>query len=313
MSASCAHLRFTRKVVVLVLCAFGMFAAEASFGKQTVTPAIQQQLELPEHKIDIGIAALTFAKEIYPDLDIQSYSRRIDVIAGKARRLANGTQDPETRIRVLNTVLYLTEGFHYDHSSDAQNKQETLFLNGILDTKQGVCYSMSLLYMAVAQRLGYPVYPVAAPDHIFVRYVAPTFTKQNIEATSGGKYFTDVSYIEDFSVSQRGLKSGSYLRTLTYREFLGHMLAANAVALGRKGKAIRAIAYLRKAIELDPRFADYYDNLRIAHTTVSAAVDDVDRAVFHWEKAEYYAKKAKELGFVDPSRIAIGKATRGKK
>ena len=54
-------------------------------GNKPFPPAIQQQLQLPKDKIDIGLAALSFAKECYPGLDIAASSKHIDVIAGKAR------------------------------------------------------------------------------------------------------------------------------------------------------------------------------------------------------------------------------------
>ena len=256
-------------LLLLMPGVFGLFDAALASGNQAIPPSIQQQLNLPKDQIDLGIAALTFAKEFYPDLDVATYSKRIDLIADKARQLSQGTEDPETRIRILNTVIHQMEGFHYDHSPFARSRQDYYFLNGILDTKQGICYSLPLLYIAVAQRLGYPLYPVLAPDHIFVRYVDPNFMEQNIETTSGGKYFPDQYYIEAFAVSQRGLKSGSYLRTLTYRQFLGHMLAASAVFHGRNGESLKAIVYLEKAAQLDPQFADHYDNLRIIYTAMS--------------------------------------------
>jgi hypothetical protein len=72
-------------------------------------------------------------------------------------------------------------------------------------------------YVAVAQRLGWPVYPVSVPDHSFVRYVDPALKDQNIETTSNGGYVPDGIYVKDFVVSEKGRKSGAYFRTLTYR------------------------------------------------------------------------------------------------
>ena len=296
--------------VALILCIVGLFNIATAADPQAFPSAIQKQLKLPEDKIDIGLAALTFAKEFYPNLDIAAYSQRIDLIADKARQLAQGTEDPETRIRILNTVIHQMEGYHYDHSPFARSRQDYYFLNGILDTKQGTCYTIPLLYIAVAQRLGYPLYPVVAPDHMFVRYVDPSFTEQNIETTSGGKYFPDQYYVEAFAVSNRGLKSGSYLRTLTYRQFLGHMLAANAVFHGRNGKSLKAIVYLEKAAQLNPQFADHYDNLRIVYTAMSEVNPHL--AITYREKAERYARKAQELGFVDPDNVNRAQKIRGK-
>lgn len=302
--------RLLQCAIVLVACIFGANHAVLAADHLLIPPAIQKQLQLPEEKIDIGIAALTFAREFYPKLDITAYSKRIDLIANKVRLLAQNTPDPETRIRVLNTVIHLTESFRYDRTPFARSRQDYYFLNGILDTKQGICYTIPLLYIAVAQRLGYPLYPVVAPDHMFVRYVDPRFTEQNIETTSGGKYFPDQHYIKAFAVSQRGMKNGSYMRTLTYRQFLGHMLVASAVIHGRNAESFKAIAYLEKAIQLDPHFADHYDNLRIIYTDLSEV--NPHRATAYREKAEAYARKAEELGFVDPANIKRSRDIRGK-
>ncbi len=301
------------RVVTLALWIAALCPApvvQAGQGNPLIPPEIQKQLDLPEEKIDIAIAAFTFAKEFYPNLDIAAYSKRIDLIADKARQLAQGTTDPETRIRILNTVIHQMEGFHYDRSPFARSRQEYRFLNGILDTRQGTCYTIPLLYMAVAQRLGYPLYPVLAPDHIFVRYVDPNFIEQNIETTSGGKYFPDEFYIQSFAVSKSGLKSGSYLRTLTYRQFLGYMLLPSAVIHGRHAATPKVIAYLEKAIELDPGIADYYDNLRIVYTELSEANP---RLAYRFRaRAEAYARKASELGFVDPDEVKRAQQIRGR-
>ncbi len=302
--------RFARGWLVLVVCVFAILDTATAADPHTIPPTIQKQLDLSEDKIDIGLAALTFAKEFYPNLDIAAYSQRIDLIADKARQLAQGTEDPETRIRILNTVIHQMEGFHYDRSPFARSRQDYRFLNGILDTRQGTCYAIPLLYIAVAQRLGYPLYPVLAPDHIFVRYVDPAFTEQNVETTSGGKYFPDQYYIEAFAVSKKGLKSGSYLRTLTYRQFLGQMLVVSAVTHGRNGESLKAIAYLEKAAQLDPQFADNYDNLRIVYTAMSEVNPHL--AVAYREKAEAYARKARALGFVDPDNVKRAQQIRGK-
>ena len=211
---------------------------------------------------------------------------------------------------MLNTVIHQMEGFHYDRSPFARSRQDYRFLNGILDTRQGTCYAIPLLYIAVAQRLGYPLYPVLAPDHIFVRYVDPAFTEQNVETTSGGKYFPDQYYIEAFAVSKKGMKSGSYLRALTYRQFLGQMLVVSAVTHGRNGESLKAIAYLEKAAQLDPQFADNYDNLRIVYTAMSEVNPHL--AVAYREKAEAYARKARALGFVDPDNVKQAQKIRGK-
>lgn len=289
------------KKYFLALSFFGLL--RVAVADPFIPPAIQKQLQLPEEKIDIGIAALTFAKEIYPNIDVKEYSKRIDKLAERARYVINsqGRYDPDSIIRAFNAFFYQIEGFHYDHSQESLAKVENFYLNGVLDTKQGTCFNLPMLYMAVAQRLGYPVYPVMAPEHVFLRFVSPHLKEQNIEATEGGGYSPDEDYIQRLNISTKTLQSGVYLRTLTYRQYLGELLQTNAVTLGRRGQLDKAIHYMEKSAKLNPKSAPTFDNLRIAYVMKSKEAYEMrafDLVNKYQEKAYQAFLRTKELGYV---------------
>jgi tetratricopeptide (TPR) repeat protein len=65
-------------------------------------------------------------------------------------------------------------------------------LDGVLDTKKGGCFSLSLLYLGLAERLGVPMYMVDLPalshkhlGHVFIRYVGEV-EELNIDAATSG-------------------------------------------------------------------------------------------------------------------------------
>jgi regulator of sirC expression with transglutaminase-like and TPR domain len=215
--------------------------------------AITQILALPEDKIDIGTAALTFAHEIYPDrVDIAAYSRKLDQLVADARKIAGPLAGPD-RLRVaLNTVLYQDEGYHYNFAPGAMDNYAAYFLPAVLDTKLGTCTTMSMLYLAVAQRAGLSVYAVSAPEHNFLRITNPNASYPNVEATSGGGTKTDAHYIEQFHISKAAVKSGTYMRTMTHREYLGILLAINADYYVHKGEVDTPIKYYKMALQLNP-------------------------------------------------------------
>ena len=98
-------------------------------------------------------------------------------------------------------------------------------LSSILDRKTGVCTSLPMLYICVAERLNYPVYAVSAPNHVFCRYVTGDMYDRkngyiNIEATGGGGLNPDVFYIDDLKIPIDSYKNGVYLRTLTKKDTL---------------------------------------------------------------------------------------------
>lgn len=261
-------------------------------------------------KIDIANAALTLAQEFYPALDVQAYSQRIDAFAAATTRLCRGSIDPLERIFALNTVLFKDGGIQYDHDPAARNTQTNYFLNGILDTRKGICVTMPLLYVAVAQRLGYPIFPVQVPDHEFVRYIDPRLAPRgNIETTSGGKYITDAEYIEDFGVSETGRRVGSYMRTLTYREYLGKLFTTNGFIYGRQQNGPKIAEYFEAGARLNPLCADIYEGLGSIYKTMSLLTKGKESERFA-EKSMANMKKATELGFVAIENVQSAKQQR---
>lgn len=175
---------------------------------------LEQLIYLTEEEIDLGDAALFLASEVYPGLDTAQYSKKLDRMVKEIQLLAGGNTDPEHRIGVLTTYLYRIHGFHFDEEDKFAKKLENRYLNGLLDTKAGSCTTMPLLYLVLAQRLGYPIYPVAAPQHLFCRYILPDSKYINIEATTGRVYIADEGYIHDMEIPKAGIKSGAYMKLL---------------------------------------------------------------------------------------------------
>src|SRR5260370_26854591 len=123
----------------------------------------------------------------------------------------------------MSAAIYEQGGYHYDLSPGAHSRESNYFLTGLLDTKQGTCQDMSVLYIAVAQRAGLHVYAVEAPQHVFVRIVTADQKLHDID-TATNTHSNDDIYIQQFQLPAKGLESGAYLRTLNYRELLGLLL-----------------------------------------------------------------------------------------
>jgi regulator of sirC expression with transglutaminase-like and TPR domain len=272
-----------------------------------IPDSITKLLSLPEDKIDIGTAALTFAHEIYPDrVDIAAYSRKLDQLAAEARKIAGPLAGPD-RLRVaINTVLYQNEGYHYNFAPGAMDNYAAYFLPAVLDTKLGTCTTMSMLYLAVAQRAGLSVYAVSAPEHNFVRITNPNASYPNVEATSGGGTKTDAHYIEQFHISSAAVKSGTYMRTMTHREYLGLLLAINADYYVHKGEVDTPIKFYKMALQLNPHIDVATIGLMMLYMRKSRFAENdaiVDPASAHFkdarlalDEAQKYRDKIEAMG-----------------
>ncbi len=303
-------------------------AAEASRGQPLPDAELTRLSQLSEDEIDLGEVALLLATEAFPGLDVKHYRAQLDQLAGEIRRftetMRSRTADatkPDYPIRAMNTFLYKRLGFHYDRDDMYAQQLKNRYLNGVLDTKAGSCTTLPLLYLVLAQRLRYPVYPVAAPQHLFCRYRLPDRTYQNIEATAGG-WSPDEDYIRDMEIPAQGLKSGAYLENMTYRQLLGDLIIENGSLWARQGDFVRAVRYLTMGLQLNPKAAEAYRMLGAAYRklakeyhsmalqlpSINQSALELSREVYlnnshrYVEQAEQAFEQAEQLGAASPTQ-----------
>ena len=143
-----------------LLCA----AASAMPAAWAGTSSLESLRWLPEDRIDVGRASFALSQEFYPSVDIDNFSRQLDAMAAAVRRKVTSPNDPEERVWAMNTVFFQERGIRYDHDPQGRQKPLNYLLHGLLETGKGMCLSMTLLYVAVGQRLGYPIALVCVPD-----------------------------------------------------------------------------------------------------------------------------------------------------
>lgn len=122
-----------------------------------------------DDEIDLGRAALAIAHAEHPELDIESYVARLDHLAAAVRDRAGGEADSYRLIAAMNYTLFSVEGFrgNQDDYYDPKNS----FLNEVMERKQGIPITLSVLYMEVARRVGLNLCGVGFPGHFLVKHV----------------------------------------------------------------------------------------------------------------------------------------------
>ena len=253
---------------------------------------IEEILQLPDEEINIGIASLVMAKEFYPDMDIDFFIHSFDSLANRFNKFFGQHTDPDQRIRALNTFLYKPGAwnkgriFSYDNYDLEAEELNNRFINGYITTKKGSCITMPLLYVVLAERLDWPIYPVLTPKHFFMRYVPekpiPGFQK-NIEATNGGSYVSDEQYQEDFQIPEKAIKNGVYLRTLTKKEYLASLLLINAIQHLENNNIEKGKKYLELCMKYDSTLSLAYWDYAQLHLDEAQKLED-----------ELYLEKLKE-------------------
>ena len=120
--------------------------------------------EISRSHINVPRAALYFARSIaYPILDVDHYLARLDELAETARPQVEACASLPERIEALSDFLFGQLEFTGNHSD--YNDPRNSYLNCVLDRKMGIPISLTVMFTAVAQRLGMQSYGIGLPGH----------------------------------------------------------------------------------------------------------------------------------------------------
>jgi len=124
-----------------------------------------------EDRIDLSLAALLIAKEEYPRLVIEDYLERLDLLAADLAVEVDLEAAPAVIAETMGAFLGGTQGFAGDRD-DYYNPRNSYF-NEVMDRRNGLPITLSLLYMEVGKRVGIRLLPVPMPGHFIVRLSHP--------------------------------------------------------------------------------------------------------------------------------------------
>ena len=283
----------------------------------------EEVLQLTPEEIDIarGLLIFQFDESVQPKKEIRQYEANIDLIALQiaARLPVHATN--EDKIREINRFIFQEMQFRFPpHSLYANDIDLYTFLPSVLDSRQGVCLGVSILYLALAQRLDLPLEIITPPGHIYVRYNNGRKII-NIETTARGVDLPSEVYlgINTRKLQQRNLKEvigmafinqasvfwgkQDYAKTVALYEkaqaflpndpLLKMFMGLNYLFVGRNSegtKLLREIRYLTFAESVSPEsIPDDYLSGKIDAEGIKAVFLPVD------ETRESILKKQKEL------------------
>lgn len=157
----------------------------------------EEVLALPNSEIDLGRGLLIEQFEGKKDAKqaILQYEANIDLMALQIAARLPQKANLEEKIRAINHFVFQEMHFRFPpHSLYAKDIDLYTFLPSVLDSRQGVCLGVSILYLCLAQRLGLPLEIITPPGHIYVR--CPIENRCiNIETTARGIDLPDQTYL----------------------------------------------------------------------------------------------------------------------
>jgi len=260
--------------------------------------SLHELLALPDdqfEKLDIVALNLAVAREIPEcrDLDVARYRKTVDEWADRVkheidRHMYRFEQDPGNYKNsrayfcalMMCTVIGQDFGVGYDLEDFSFEQPEDQFIHGVIDLRKGTCVSLPLIYIAIGQRLGYPIRAVTVPGHVFCRWDDPeTGERLNIEAANlGGLTDHDDEYYRHwpYEVDPRWEREHHMLKSLTMREHAGLMVGSLGAYYVAEKDYPAAIRWDGLACWLNPANRDGFISLHLTIDHVSPRYFDAD-------------------------------------
>jgi serine protease Do len=218
--------------------------------QQRVRADLVKSLHSDEAKVDLVHAALLVAWLDNDELDVSGYRQEFDRMARKLAEAAGKESDDAKKLAALNRFFFEDRGFHgsrieYYHRSNS-------YLNEVIDDREGLPITLSVLYLELGRRIGLKIEGVGLPGHFMVRYLPTKGEPQLIDVFEGGKMLS----VDDAKRKVTDITGSEwkdeYLKSVAKRAIIVRMLH-NLLNLTREGPDLEnALRYLNAIIDIQP-------------------------------------------------------------
>jgi regulator of sirC expression with transglutaminase-like and TPR domain len=218
--------------------------------KQTLVEFNELLSVKEDEKIDLLRAGLLISRLDNPELDIDSYRHEVERHARRAQAGLSKAATEQERIAALNRYLFEEQGFHGSRT-DYDNRSNS-YLNEVLDDREGLPISLSVLYMEVARRMELNVVGVGMPRHFLVRHEPKSGDSQLIDVFEQGKLLSNSDARTKYESLTDEPWRESHLATAPHRAIIERMLRNlfNTAATAEDGE--RMLRYLEAVLLLKP-------------------------------------------------------------
>jgi regulator of sirC expression with transglutaminase-like and TPR domain len=225
-----------------------------------------------EKSVDLFRCALLIARLDNEDFDPEIYLRRIDRIALKVKKRFPKKASGGQKLKILVRHLFDELGFHgstldYYHKSNS-------YLNEVMDDREGLPITLSVVLIELAERLDLPVTGLGIPGHFLTMY------REDKEGKEPKKIAEEI-LIDAFE--------GKFVTREEASELSGVRLTEEDFKPARKRDIITRI--LRNLINVSERERDSVSRLRYLDATIAIEPTDTYlramRAMIHYGEGRF--------------------------
>jgi len=232
----------------------------------------------PDGRLDLARAALTIARWEYPALEVDAYLERLDGLARGVDGSRRST-DPLGRLHRLREYLFVEQGFAGNREDyyDPRNS----FLNDVLDRRQGIPITLSLVLIEVGKRLGLAVEGIGLPGH-FIAGARLDDSQIFLDPFNGGALLTPESCekLVGRVLGRKVTLTDEHYAPVSGRQLLGRMLANLKAIYWQRQAWDKVVGAIDRLLVLDSKAASEWRDRGIAWSNMG----EIQRSLADWER-----------------------------
>ncbi len=210
-----------------------------------------QEIQQADEAINLERAALYVALEDYPDLDVNTYIHTLDTMAAVIKERLPVELYPLKILKTIQQYLYENLGYSGDRAEyyDPRNS----FLNQVIDRRRGIPITLSLVYLAIARRINFPMVGINLPGHFIIRPIAEDL-EIFVDPFNGGEilFLQDCEELLVKVFDRRVQLQPEYLAPVSNRQLLGRLLTNLKVIYVNQRNFSKAIQASERILLLFP-------------------------------------------------------------
>ena len=232
----------------------------------------------PDGRLDLARAALAIARWEYPALEVDAYLERLDGLARGVDGSRRST-DPLGRLHRLREYLFVEQGFAGNREDyyDPRNS----FLNDVLDRRQGIPITLSLVLIEVGKRLGLAVEGIGLPGH-FIAGARLDDSQIFLDPFNGGALLTPESCekLVGRVLGRKVTLTDEHYAPVSGRQLLGRMLANLKAIYWQRQAWDKVVGAIDRLLVLDSKAAGEWRDRGIAWSNMG----EIQRSLADWER-----------------------------
>lgn len=245
--------------------------------QQSVLAALTNELARDESEIDLVHAALLIARLDNDELDVEAYRQQFERMADELKKSLPAEADEAARLAALDDYLFKLNGFHGSRA-DYYNRRNS-YINEVLDDREGIPITLSLVYIELARRLELDVVGLGLPGHFVVEFRPREGMPRVIDVFDAGRPLSR-EQVEARVLAATGQPAGDeQLAPIGKRALLVRMLR-NLHAIAARSQDMPAVLrYLDAILAITPDSAEdhmYRAFLRYQSGQGNLALEDLD-------------------------------------